>query len=317
MNYRSLQNINRDVLKWIDSLPSGLDLIVGIPRSGLLVASLLSFQTNIPMTDVEGLLERRVIEPGQRLQESRTEGLFDSYLKVLVVDDSVGQGRQMRKVKEVVEAADVPHEIFYGAVYVTCDCQDMVDFFFEVLPPPRVFEWNILNSSQLKRCCVDIDGVLCRDPSEKENDDGPRYELFLENVKPRIVPKKKIGWLVTSRLEKYRALTEKWLDKRSIKYEHLRMLDLPDKESRVKSQSHATHKAAVYEAVSASLFIESSSKQARQIADLTGKPVYCTETSEMISPHQATRINRRVWYLSKKALTNPKDLLCKIRKRFF
>lgn len=57
MNYRSIVNLNSDIKKWIPELPNGLDLIVGIPRSGLLVANLLALHLNLHITNVEGLIE--------------------------------------------------------------------------------------------------------------------------------------------------------------------------------------------------------------------------------------------------------------------
>lgn len=51
---------------------------------------------------------------------------------------------------------------------------------------------------------MDIDGVLCADPTPEENDDGEKYRHFLLNTPPLFIPKVTIGTLVTSRLEKYR-----------------------------------------------------------------------------------------------------------------
>ena len=61
---------------------------------------------------------------------------------------------------------------------------------------------------------MDFDGVLCRDPTEEENDDGDKYRYFIANVEPIFKPSVEIGWIVTSRLEKYRDLTENWLKKK-------------------------------------------------------------------------------------------------------
>lgn len=72
---------------------------------------------------------------------------------------------------------------------------------------PRVFEWNVLHHPVLNDACVDIDGVLCRDPTPAENDDGRKYREFLSTVEPTIVPGQRIGHLVTSRLEQYRPKT--------------------------------------------------------------------------------------------------------------
>ena len=41
-----------------------------------------------------------------------------------------------------------------------------------------------------------MDGVLCIDPTEKENDDGERYKHFLNNAAPLHIPKYTIGHIV-------------------------------------------------------------------------------------------------------------------------
>ena len=68
-----------------------------------------------------------------------------------------------------------------------------------------MFEWNYLHHDGYSHlCCYDIDGVLCEDPTDEENDDGDRYKNFILNAPLRFKPFAPIGFLVSSRLEKYR-----------------------------------------------------------------------------------------------------------------
>jgi uncharacterized HAD superfamily protein len=89
---------------------------------------------------------------------------------------------------------------------------------------------------------------------------------------------------VTCRLEKYRALTEQWLQKHGVQYGQLFMMNLPSKEARVASGSRASFKAQVYRTTQALLFVESSVGQARDIARLANRPVLCTDTQQMVYP---------------------------------
>ena len=107
---------------------------------------------------------------------------------------------------------------------------------------------------------------------------------FISEVPVRIRPSLPLAWIVTSRLEKYRAATEDWLANNDIKYEHLIMLDLPHKQSRLVSNCHASFKASMYKEISTDIFIESSLKQAIEIARLAGKCVICFETQECVFP---------------------------------
>ncbi len=304
MEYRSYSDLHGCIGRNLYQVPADVDLIVGIPRSGLMPAASLAVSLNLPLTDLEGLLEGRLIKGGKRM--GGDEAVFE-YKKVLVVDDSVSTGEQMGKIRERLEGADLGCEILTAAVFVAPEKADVVDIHFEQVDQPRVFEWNMMNHYLLPYSCVDIDGVLCRDPSEEENDDGDRYREFLLNVEPLHRPRRKIGWLVTSRLEKYRAETEAWMAKHGIEYEHLLMLDLPSKEERLRLGSHAKFKGSVYHKEDkALLFIESSVHQAPEIARIAGKPALCIDESRMYYPRRRHEVLARVKRAPRSA---PKKLL--------
>lgn len=284
MNYRSLEILNRHTIDWASRLPKDIDLIVGIPRSGMLVATLLSLYLNLPLTSLDSFVNSRLISAGHRCKITNQSAFLKTRKNVLVVDDSLYTGAQMQLAKETISEANLNHNIRYAAVYVAPGNQSFVDLFYELLPMPRVFEWNLMHHGDMVKWCVDIDGVLCRDPTEEENDDGEKYEHFLRTVEPLIIPSVAVGWLVTCRLEKYRKITEDWLKRNEIKYNNLIMMDVPTKAARIASGSHSSFKAEIYKKTPATLFIESASHQASQIAKLSGKYVFCIETREMIRP---------------------------------
>lgn len=289
MNYKSVADLNVDIHRFArESLPD-VDLIVGIPRSGLLAADLLCLHLNVPMTDVDRLCEGQLIDTGERYADDQSFRDIDS---VLVVDDSVNSGSQMTETRNRLEKHEFSFDISYAAIYVSSKGRKYVDHWAEFVPTPRVFEWNAIHHSMLNNACVDIDGVLCRDPTKAENDDGERYREFLSTVEPTILPDKRIGHLVTSRLEKYRPETEDWLDKHGVRYDNLVMMDLPSKEARQEQGNHAQHKADVYDSTDATLFIESEPRQAEEISRRTSRPVLCYETMEMIRPGRAKRTQR-------------------------
>jgi orotate phosphoribosyltransferase len=290
-------------------------MVVGIPRSGLLVANLLALYTNLPITDLDGFLEGRVIGTGTRYMPRRHAGLEQLPQKVLVVDDTVLTGREMNTAKSKIALMKPGPQVLYGAVYMSPGNEKVVDYFYELLPARRVFEWNVFHHGGLSSFCIDIDGVLCRDPTSEENDDGQGYMRFIEHVEPWIVPDKTVGWLVTCRLEKYRRPTEQWLERNGIKYQHLIMMDLPDKMSRVRSGSHGTFKGRVYKETDSALFIESSFWQATEIARLSGKDVLCMETREMVRPSSLSRNYHRGYRLAKLAIQNPSRVIKFLRKR--
>jgi len=281
MNYRSIEDLNHSITSSLSKIPVGTDLIVGVPRSGLLVANLLALHLNLPFTDVEGFMNGRILQTGYRLKNYIKP--FAEYRKVIVIEDSVWSGRSIDEVKKSLTGLYPDKNLTYAAAYVGPDTTNKVDIYFEVVPGPRIFEWNMMHHDYLEQCCVDIDGVLCIDPTEDENDDGPIYEKFISNVDPFFRPTKTIGFLVTNRLEKYRSLTEGWLAKHNIKYNQLIMLNLPNKQARLDANNHGGYKADFYRK-NGLLFIESSFYQSQHIANSTGKLVYCVDERKMVYP---------------------------------
>lgn len=298
MNYRSVDDMSQDVTALARSIPTDIDLVVGIPRSGLLPANLLCLQLNTRMTDVQGLRDRRLLSSGYRY-DGKVTG-FDDIEHVLVVDDSVDSGRQMRETKAEIAEMDLPFEVEYAAVYVSPTGHREVDYWGEVVYNPRFFEWNMMHHPLLKQSCVDIDGVLCRDPTDEENDDGPRYSQYLTDVEPWVVPTERVDKLVTCRLEKYRAETEAWLERHGIRYNELVMMEYETGEERKAANGYSQFKADIYRSCDAKLFIESDPKQATEIAKLASKPVFSYDTNELVEPGAvAEAVQKSGEYLSK------------------
>ena len=295
MEYRSVAQLDDAVVSWLADLPRDVDIVAGIPRSGLLVANLLALHLNVPMTDVAGLVEGRVIASGARFKGSDPRQFLARPRHVLVVDDSVCSGSAMRKVRAQLEAAGLPHRLSYAAVYMSPEARldGHVDLYREVVEMPRVFEWNLMHGTVLANSCMDIDGVLCLDPTDEENDDGERYLRFLSETPALLLPTAPVGWLVTSRLEKYRTQTEEWLDKHRVQYGELRMMQYPDMAARRAARAYAGFKSDIYVETGAWLFIESDAALSAQIAQLSGRSVFCTATREMLQPGDSTSPTRR------------------------
>lgn len=312
MYYRNVKDLNNIILQRLSIIPRDFDLIVGVPRSGMLPANLLALYLNRPYTDIHSFLNGHIYKAGARSQ------FFDisEFKKILVVDDSIASGAAMVEVKESLKHLENQFEFKFCAVYVIPGKEKMVDYFFEVVPLPRYFQWNILNHTTLEKACFDIDGVLCADPLPEQNDDGEKYIDFILNAPPLFIPGSKIGTIVTSRLEKYRKETETWLAANNIKYNELVMLDLPNMEARQRANSHGDHKAKAYLAKPYVLFVESEYHQAVEINRLSKKPVLCTANFEMIFESESFMYNlksgKHLPFLRKYAL-KARDVLRKFK----
>jgi orotate phosphoribosyltransferase len=241
------------------------------------------------MTDTDGLRDGRLLQTGERY-----DGEFDisEFSKILVVDDTVYTGNEMTDTQSMIDDLNLSADVYYGAVYVDDGSERFVDTYAQTLAFPRVFEWNMMHHDFLTESCVDMDGILCRDPTPEENDDGPKYREFIRTVDPICVPSVKIGKIVTCRLEKYRSETAAWLTEHGIEYDELVMMKYPDKATRVAAGNHGEYKAEVYQTADAKLFIESSHSQARTIATQTSKPVYSKEQNRMLQQGYLNRVAR-------------------------
>lgn len=279
IRFRSLTDLNAATFRWRDWIQEEVGLIVGVPRSGLLAASLLAVHMGRPLCDMATVVGGADPWGGLRLPGGSAQSG-----RLLVVDDSVNSGTEMLRVRHALTAAGYdPVNLLFAAVYASPNGTRHVDFWAEVVPPPRAFAWNILGHRELlAQACMDIDGVLCREPLPRENDDGRRYLRFLAEAQPVFLPSFPVRTLVTSRLEKYRARTEDWLASHGVEYGELVMLDLPTARERTRRRAHASHKAAAYLESGNVLFYESSATEGREIHSISRLPVYVTDTHEFL-----------------------------------
>ncbi len=304
MNYRSFSDLHRSIVDNIHKIPPETELIVGIPRSGLMAASILALHLHLPLTDCTGFEEGRIISGGQRMNGDSRK--FSEIKHVLVLDDSLNLGSSMEEVRDRFRKYEKTKNITYAVVYMRPGYEEKADIQFETCPVPRIFEWNMLNHQHMEKACVDIDGVLCMDPTDEENDDGEKYLHFLENVRPLLRSRRKIRCLITNRLEKYRPQTEAWLKKHHIQYDELVMRDLPSQQARREAKDYGRYKGEVYKKLTKTrIFVESSYKQSRDIAEISGKLVYCVDRRVMIYPNALNRKMRL-----------PLKILKKLKKRY-
>lgn len=284
MEYRSFADLAATIARNSYRLPGDIDLIVGIPRSGMLAANMLATHLNLPFLDLESFVAGLDPYVGRTVRETMRVDGSHAPARVLVVDDSILSGESMIEVRERLAAAMPQADILYCAIYAAREDHPEIDLWLEVVGHPRIFQWNLMRHRRLGDACFDIDGVLCHDPAAEENDDGERYDAFLQNARPLHLPGVRVRHLVTSRLEKYRAQTEAWLRAHRVDYEQLWMLDVPSAEERRRLKMHAVHKARVYRKTNACLFVESEDRQAAEIADLSGRPVLSLEAHRMVWP---------------------------------
>lgn len=271
-NFKSYIDLISDLKNKVKILKEhNITEVLGIPRSGMVPAYIIGNLLNIPV---------KIIDENQQGDFTHRKLQYKDG-NTLVIDDSVLSGRTINQVRK----KNFDKNYLYSAVYSTNQSSSHIDIILSNLEAPRIFEWNYLNHPHCKYWGYDIDGVLCEDPSEEENDDGDKYINFILNAKPLYIPSYHIGAIITSRLEKYRKYTELWLKQHNVKYYYLIMLDLPSKKERIKLNCHAQSKAYHYKNLDhLTLYIESNMQQANAIAQISRKQVMCVENNKLYNP---------------------------------
>lgn len=90
--------MNTAIISNLYKFPHDIDLIVGIPRSGMLPANLLALYLNKPYTDIDSYCNGVIYSSGERkrlVDKMKTN-------KVLVIDDSISGGGAVEKVKKKI-----------------------------------------------------------------------------------------------------------------------------------------------------------------------------------------------------------------------
>lgn len=281
LRFRSLVDLHKAVHASVSSLPS-VDLIVGVPRSGLLPAILISDYLNLPLTDVDGLRNGYLLRGSPSMSVRRDlQFVPDEATRILVIDDSVGHGTQIAATRASLSTLELSKTIYYAAVYVTPESRNLVDFAFEELPWGRYFGWNLMHRTSLRNCCLDADGLL-----------WPRHPSVGGDIAlPLWKPTKPVGCIVTKRSSHHRAATEQWLMRHQILFDRLVMAASPIRQtSSMSFASEARLKASAYRHFDSQMLISDSYSLSQAIARLSEKPVISVSAQEIILPRFHHRI---------------------------
>lgn len=280
MQYITLSDLTKTIRNNIYKIPHDIDFVIGVPRSGMIAASIVSEFLNVPLIDINSFVSGAEPSGGDRLKlfnQTKTN-------KVLVIDDTTFSGKSMKETKDKLK--DKPYDFIYSVVYLEGDSGAReIDFYLEDMRHEDkgwgnicLYSWNIMNhyGFVMEKIMWDLDGVFCVNPTQDSNEE--EYINFIKNATPKFIPKVRINKIVTYRCEKYRAETMEWLKKHGIKYNLLGMVNAQNYIERHQvAPSSAEYKANIYKNDDAQLFIESEADQAEEIWKLTGKPVLCIE----------------------------------------
>jgi uncharacterized HAD superfamily protein len=245
-----------------------INSVVGIPRSGMIPASLISTHLQLPLTDVYGFLNNNLNYKSNSFKSFNNDDKFT----ILLVDDTINTGKAMSSATSLLKSKFPNIKIIRFAVWKSEKTSiNDIDIVCDICNNPRAFQWNLWNHNSSKNWASDLDGVICRNPTVEENDKGSNLENFYKTADPLFLYQKPIKYIITGRLEKYRSVTEYWLSKHNIKYNQLIM----KQDTKVNHWEYKKDSLILHNDVS--LYIESDIKQAKKIASNCSIPVWCVD----------------------------------------
>jgi len=269
----SYEKAERDIDKWIKTFPERYDLIIGIPRSGLYVASYIATKLGLPLSTPDNFIRGDIWF---------ISGIQQSVIrKILLVEDSSAcqSNGQLIKNYNLLTNSSPKLEITPATLYKVFTNQKETILqkellFTKTLTPPYCFEWNLMHR-KYGVVASDLDGVLCHD---WEPDLYESYKVFLEKSQPYLIPKFRIDYIITSREEQYRSLTLNWLKKYSVDFGNLIMI-----KNHNSSWSGIKNKTKWLKRLHPTWYWESNIYEAYSISKLTNIPILCTDNMTLFT----------------------------------
>lgn len=271
MRFKSLSDLSVDIqVKLLPQLPRDVGVVYGIPRSGMIPATIIATAIGAKLGTLGG---------ASYFGSRQKHRVLPTGAKVLLVDDSSHTGKAMAAASAALRRERVDH--YTCAVYAHTNSSSRLDFYAEVLDDGRIFQWNFTGVKATERFCWDMDGVICTNPTVFDDDgDGYRNHI-LNEVRPLYLPQVMVKAIVTNRLERWRSETETWLHRYGVQYRELLMQPYPTAAERRQKSRAEEFKVRHFIERDGSIFIESHDRQAQTIAALSRRPVLSVESMQL------------------------------------
>lgn len=260
INWVSYQELFNWTVNWAHKLPRNYDVVIGVPRAGMIIAGIISLEHNKPLATVDSLIQGKVWLPEELTMP-------DSLRTVLLVDDTIGRGKAMQPI--IQQLKEHNYKVITGSLICS---GKRPDYFYKYLLPSTL-EWDCADRGSFDmKIATDMDGILCEDcPPELDTDDN-KYLQWLNTALPLIIPQCTLNVIISDRLEKYRVATEAWLNHYGIKYNHLELCSF----SKVERDSRrGQHKIGVLLRIQPDVMLESNPELARLLQRSTGITTIC------------------------------------------
>jgi len=253
--YRSMPTTIRDTLRLCEMIETDFDIVVAIPRSGMVVGSIISVLFGKPLTTPDVLAEGRVWMSNKvgEVQDITSE------TRLLLVDDGIQYGSAFENAIFQIRRKYPCIKIKTVVLYAHNGTKNKVDVHLMEIPKnhDNYCDYSIMHCKP-KKVAFDLDGVLCRD-----------YCDGYQNAQPYLIPAYEIDCIITARLECDRKVTEQWLEHYGVRYRMLCMRQL--------WENPLEFKASVLIKEKPLLYVESDRWIAKECNERTGVRCLCLQ----------------------------------------
>jgi uncharacterized HAD superfamily protein len=241
----------------VNMLPRDVDCVVGIPRAGLITATIVATRLGKKLTTPELFMQGRTLKDEPIVLEKN---------KVLLIDDGAGRGVTMKKAKDKLQNFNPRLDIVCGVSHVYPKAASIVTAGTNLIR--EVWLESELNENPDSGVGSDLDGVLCFDFAEGTL---PSVEAY-QNLEAKFIPLYVLDFIATGRHERFRKVTEEWLAKQGIKYKQLIM------RTEAEGNDNIMVKIKAIESIRPRVYFESHTVEAERIYKETLCPVLCFQT---------------------------------------
>lgn len=139
--YYSLKDLTDDSFKFVEKIPNDFDIIIGLPRAGLIVSTIIATEFGRPLSTpddfIQGIMwkSRSVKKP--------------SIKKVLLVDEIMSSGRNMREAIQKIKQYDSSLVISTAALIQKKGHGISVDYNLITVKGKVIYEWESVKEEYL------------------------------------------------------------------------------------------------------------------------------------------------------------------------
>lgn len=291
VEYITLENLCKDIRENFYKIPKDCLGVIGIPRSGMIPAGIISEYLNIGLCSIGEFLNAENVEDSFKKHGTRDLRNTNGFNNILVVEDTCFNGFSLKRAMDSINekiGENNKYNFIYMCVYLEGPCQALKPDIYirdvrEIAKTSTgrcvYYEWNLFaHCGFTEKCLFDLDGVICVDPPDEKNID--EYYKYICNPIPLFIPTVKKINIMTYRLNKYRKETENFLKKIGFCSFNVIMFNADSYEER-SSVPPWLYKGTYYMNNDFDLFVESNDEEAKIINQISKKPVYCVETNKM------------------------------------